>query len=73
MVYKILYTKNFYVEMKSRQKRGIAATLHTERYAQQPELYRNNLCSTEDNIPGPSGVGIRGDDATSVGPLKKPG
>ena len=60
--------------MRSRQKRGMAATLHTRRYAQQPQLYRNNLnLLTEDNIPGPSGVGIRGDDATNVSPLEKPG
>ena len=49
----------------------VAATLNTKRYAQQPGLYRNSLCSTEDNIPGPFGVGIRGDYATHVSPLKK--
>ena len=50
----------------------MAATLHTKRYAQQPGLYRNNLRSTEDNIPGPYVVFIRMDDATNVGPLEKP-
>ena len=49
----------------------MAATLHTRRYAQQLELYRNNLRTAEDNIPGPSGVRIRGDDATNEGPLDK--
>ena len=48
-----------------------SATLHTRRYAQQLELYCNNLRTTEDNIPGPSGVRIRGDDATNEGPLDK--
>ena len=58
--------------MKLRQKRGMAATLHTKRYAQQPGLYRNYLRSTEDNIPGPYVVFIRMDDASNVGPLEKP-
>ena len=59
--------------MRMRQKRGTAATLHTKRHAQQLGLYRNNLSSTEDNIPGPYGVGICRNDVTYVGPLEKPG
>ena len=59
--------------MRMRQKRGTAATLHTKRYAQQLGLYRNNLSSTEDNIPGPFEVGILRNDATFEGPLEKPG
>ena len=75
MVYTIWYTSNFYVvdEIEAETRHTVAATLHTKRYAQQPGLYRNSLCSTEDNISGPSGVGIRGDDTTNVGPLKKTG
>ena len=50
----------------------MATPLHDKRYAQQPGVYRNNLC-TEDSIPGSSGFGIRRDDATNVSPLEKPG
>ena len=71
-IWNTIYTNIFFFDERSRQKRGMAAT---KRYAQQPELYykKNLNLLTEDNIPGPSGVGIRRDDATNVGPLEKPG
>ena len=73
-IWNTIYTNIFFFDesLRSRQERGMAAT---KRYAQQPELYYRKKLNllTEDNIPGPSRVGIRGDDATNVGPLEKPG